>query len=186
MNCFGWQQAKRSYQKDLAAQERTAASASAMTATQAIDVPSNGEWVYDEPSGYFYNATAGCYHDSKSGLYYTEQLGKWTSEQEALKGSGVRACMPEKKGGLVSQERSLATNAKTGSSTRLPGVVLKDSKLMMPTKGRASSLDVGKRKRQEKPQALSKDEVDALKAREAAKKRVQEREKGLMGLYQSY
>lgn len=90
----------------------------------------------------------------------------------------MSACIPEKK--------AVVTDTKTGSSTKPPGVVLKDSKSIMPLKGKASSLEVGKRKRQEKPQPLSKDEVDALKAREAAKKRVQEREKGLLGLYQSY
>jgi WW domain-binding protein 4 len=54
------------------------------------------------------------------------------------------------------------------------------------TKGVPSSLQVGKRKRPEKTQAISKEEEEALKAREAAKKRIQEREKGLMGLYQAY
>lgn len=51
-------------------------------------------------------------------------------------------------------------------------------------KGAPSSLTVGKRKRSdEKPKAVSKEEAAALKAREAAKKRVEEREKSLHGLY---
>ena len=58
--------------------------------------------------------------------------------------------------------------------------------LKIKSKGVPSSLQVGKRKRPEKAQPISKEEEDALKAREAAKKRIQEREKGLMGLYQAY
>lgn len=51
-------------------------------------------------------------------------------------------------------------------------------------KGTSSSLTVGKRKREDgKPKALSKEEETVLKAREAARKRVEEREKPLLGLY---
>ncbi|KAI5084705.1 hypothetical protein GOP47_0000874 [Adiantum capillus-veneris] len=80
-------------------------------------------------------------------------------------------------------EGSMVTSAKGG---RPHGPLLKETKLLMPIKGKASSLQVGKRKRHEKQELISKEEADALKAREAAKKRVQEREKGLLGLYQSY
>ena len=68
-----------------------------------------------------------------------------------------------------------------------PGPVVSAS--LNPTrtsKCAASSVAVNKRKRQdEKPKAVSKEEAAALKAREAAKKRVEEREKSLLGLYGS-
>lgn len=51
-------------------------------------------------------------------------------------------------------------------------------------KAAPSSLTLGKRKRPgEKPKVISEEEKAALKAREAARKRVQEREKPLLGLY---
>ncbi|XP_068638157.1 zinc finger protein ZOP1-like isoform X2 [Aristolochia californica] len=54
-------------------------------------------------------------------------------------------------------------------------------------KGAPSSIAVSKRKRvAEKPKASSKEEEAALKAREAARKRVEEREAPLLGLYRSY
>ena len=44
-----------------------------------------------------------------------------------------------------------------------------------------------KRKREDKkPKVISKEEEAALKAREAARKRVEDREKPLMGLYRTY
>ena len=64
--------------------------------------------------------------------------------------------------------------------------VASNTTVKIKSKGVPSSLEVGKRKRPEKTQPISKEEEDALKAREAAKKRIQEREKGLMGLYQAY
>lgn len=53
-------------------------------------------------------------------------------------------------------------------------------------KGVASSLEVKKRRLEEKPGPVSSEEAAALAAREAAKKRVLDREKSLMGLYQAY
>lgn len=55
---------------------------------------------------------------------------------------------------------------------------------MRSTKGAKSSSVAVKRKRpDEKPKAVSKEEAAALKAREAARKRVEQREKPLLGLY---
>lgn len=53
------------------------------------------------------------------------------------------------------------------------------------SKGAAtSSVAVNKRKRPEgKPKVISEEEAAALKAREAARKRVEKREKSLLGLY---
>jgi WW domain-binding protein 4 len=58
--------------------------------------------------------------------------------------------------------------------------------MSLPSKGVASSLDVKKRKLEGKPGTVSKEEAAALAAREAAKKRVLDREKSLLGLYQAY
>lgn len=179
-------QARRRYQKDLVAKERITASSASATTTE---VQAPGEWMLDQTSGYFYNAITGYYHDPNSGLYYNEHLGKWTSREEAFRESVAGAHVPEQKVCVATEQRLLGARAKEASSIEIPGPVLQASKFKgISSKGVASSVEVGKRKRQEKSESLSKgkDEVDALKAREAAKKRTQEREKGLMGLYQSY
>lgn len=71
------------------------------------------------------------------------------------------------------------------SGASAPGPVV--SKPLNPTrsvKGAPSTLTPNKRKRvDQKPKVISKEEAAALKAREAAKKRVEEREKSLLGLY---
>lgn len=115
------------------------------------------EWVYDEKSGYHFNAATGYYYDPNSGLYYSEILGKWTTQEEA-------------------QQASQKASAEAS----------KAKALLLPTKGKASSLEVKKRKVVDKPGNVSKEEAAALAAREAAKKRVLDREKSLMGLYQAY
>ena len=71
-----------------------------------------------------------------------------------------------------------------------PGqVVMKPLNPMRPIKGTPapSAVAVNKRKREDgKPKVISKEEEAALKAREAARKRVEDREKPLMGLYKTY
>jgi WW domain-binding protein 4 len=58
---------------------------------------------------------------------------------------------------------------------------------MRTVKGAPSAIAVNKRKREDgKPKVISKEEEAALKAREAARKRMEDREKPLMGLYRSY
>lgn len=88
-------------------------------------------------------------------------------------GSESRSVL-ENKGGTQSQNRAAAT-----------GLVV--SAPLNPTrtvKGAPSSLTLNKRKRQDgKPKILSEEEKAAIKAREAARKRVEEREKPLLGLY---
>lgn len=83
--------------------------------------------------------------------------------------------------GSVSETKS-ATKVQNGPP---PGpVVSTSSNPMRSVKGAQSSVAVGKRKRpDQKPKAVSAEEAAALKAREAAKKRVEEREKSLLGLY---
>lgn len=79
-------------------------------------------------------------------------------------------------------ENKSAARVQSGSA---PGPVV--SAALNPTrsvKGSTSSLAVGKRKRQEmKPKTMSAEEATALKAREAARKRVEGREKSFLGLY---
>lgn len=83
--------------------------------------------------------------------------------------------------GLVKENKTAAK----GQDGAPPGPVVSGSvNPKRSVKGAPSSLTVGKRKRpDEKPKAVSKEEAAALKAREAAKKRVEEREKSLHGLY---
>lgn len=72
-----------------------------------------------------------------------------------------------------------------------PGPVVPASlKPLRSVKGAPSSLTVSKRKREDnkpkqKTKTVTAEEAAALKAREAARKRVEEREKSLHGLYQS-
>lgn len=71
-----------------------------------------------------------------------------------------------------------------------PGPVVTGSlNPMRSVKGAPSAVAVGKRKREDnkpkKSKPISEAEAAALKAREAARKRVEEREKSLLGLYQT-
>lgn len=83
-----------------------------------------------------------------------------------------------------------ATTVPTIKGGPAPGrVVTKPLNPMRPIKGTPapSAVAVNKRKREAgKPKAMSKEEEAALKAREAARKRVEDREKPLMGLYKTY
>lgn len=54
---------------------------------------------------------------------------------------------------------------------------------MRSTKAAKSAVAVKRKRTNEKPKAVSKEESAALKAREAARKRVEQREKPLLGLY---
>ena len=92
-----------------------------------------------------------------------------------------------KKPASASESGSVAEskNATKGQNGPRPGPVVSSSlNPMRSVKGAQSSVAVGKRKRQDgKTKAVSSEEAAALKAREAAKKRVEEREKSLLGLY---
>lgn len=97
------------------------------------------------------------------------KIGKWVKHDEAFPASHV------------------ANNPSVNKGGPPPGLVVsKPLKTGRPVKGVPSSVGAGKRKRaDDKPKVVSK-EVAALKAREAARKRVDEREKKLLGLYNSY
>ncbi|XAR59473.1 hypothetical protein NMG60_11015319 [Bertholletia excelsa] len=183
--------AKRSYQKDVSAfQQARNSNANALFGQedgQGIAV-SGEEWEYDSSSGYYYNQSNGCYYDPNSGFYYTDALGRWVTREEALNASQSSSDPTQKKpllasdGGLLSDKKSAS---KSQNEVAPPGRVVSAS--LNPTrsvKGAPSSLTVNKRKRQdEKPKAVSEAEAAAIKAREAARKRVEEREKSLLGLY---
>lgn len=90
---------------------------------------------------------------------------------------------PTAKKALSTSQNKVANKSQNGSS---PGSVVTASlNPMRNVKAAASSLAVGKRKRpdEKKSKAISQEEKAALKAREAARKRVEEREKPLLGLY---
>ncbi|XP_027112447.2 zinc finger protein ZOP1-like isoform X3 [Coffea arabica] len=176
--------AKRSYQKDMASFQEARDSNLQALVTQ--------EWEMDGSSGYYYNQTSGFYYDPNSGFYYTEALGKWVPQEEALASICVTSGSIQKKLALKkpsSSETGPSTLHNKGSVTSQsappPGPVVSNALNPMRTaKGAPSKLTLHKRKRQdEKPKVVSAEEVAALKAREAAKKRVEEREKSLLGLY---
>lgn len=171
------------------------------------------EWEFDESSGYYFNAATRYYYDPNSGLYYSDIIGKWVTHEVAFKSSQVpRTDIGSKSLYLSSQngvgtkqeasannsaprtatskvnintsENSVATRSESGPP---PGPVLPAVKVPKgSSKGAPSSLQVAKRKREEKTVHVSSEETAAIAAREAAKKRMEEREKPLLGLYKSY
>lgn len=235
------QQAKKSYEKDLAAIQRADAAGAERLAATTIDTgpkvaqataergqvsteaqrqPSSAnegqkvEWTYDEKTGYHFNAATGYYYDPNSGFYYSDILGKWTTQEEALKasqGAQAEAGVPPAKSSVTKPPAAFALGSQLGgnhiarpptlskASPGISGAPKATTKISQGSVGRqkssvpgklgrgvASSLEVGKRKREDKSGPVSSEEVAALAAREAAKKRTQEREKALLGLYQAY
>ncbi|KAL3686817.1 hypothetical protein R1sor_013126 [Riccia sorocarpa] len=221
-------QARKSYERDLAAIRRADARAETSNLSEEarpaalggtsevagaresrVSTPaSDTEWTYDESTGYHFNAATGYYYDPNSGLYYSDVLGKWTTQDEALKASqdSKLGTTPERvKGSKLSlggvpqiqadyQSRAVTTATSDKGKDQTPakegGVSVRPvTKKQIPVgvgKGVASSLEIGKRKREEKTGQVSNEEAAALAAREAARKRTQEREKALLGLYQAY
>ncbi|KAI4295627.1 hypothetical protein L6164_035651 [Bauhinia variegata] len=173
--------AKRSYQKDVAKFEEARES-------HALD---DQEWEFDSGSGYYYHQTNGFCYDPKSGFYYSDAIGKWVTQEEAYASPHFLSKSAQKgpamkKPSSVSQPASVENKASNKSqNATAPGPVVSSSlDPMRSVKAAPSSLTVGKRKRpNEKPKAISEEEKAALKAREAARKRVEEREKPLLGLY---
>ncbi|KAE8721781.1 pentatricopeptide repeat-containing protein [Hibiscus syriacus] len=160
--------AKRSYQKDVASFEARDSSAQALDdklnkmdqqlPLVALLVKFDAEWEYDSSSGYYYNQNNGLCYDPKSGFYYSD----------AIEG------MPQAGAGAAADSKSVAKS----QNDTAPGLVLSATlNPMRSVKGAQSSVAV-KRKRQDEKQlkAVSKEEAAALKAREAAKKTVEERE----------
>lgn len=114
--------------------------------------------------------------------------GKWVTQEEAYAtpqfSSSSKHREPLLKKPPSASDAGRFTESKGASNVQNGPVVSASLNPMRSVKGAPSSLAVGKRKRQDgKPKALSKEEEAALKAREAAKKRVEKREKPLLGLY---
>ncbi|VAI84191.1 unnamed protein product [Triticum turgidum subsp. durum] len=146
-------------------------------------------WVFDSTSGYYYDKSTGLYYDSNSGFYYSDGLGKWVTQEEAYKWAETSktnvaqssTSQPKPAGGS-----GPVAGIKGGPA---PGVVVtKPLNPMRAVKGAPSALAANKRKREDtkKPKVVTKEEEAALRAREAARKRVEDREKPLMGLYKTY
>lgn len=168
------ERAKRSYQKDVASFDEARDS-------QEL----SEEWEYDATSGYYYNQRNGFHHDPKSGFYYSDAIGKWVTPEEAY-ASPHYASTSSQKGPVKKKPKAFEIKGSSKSpDVAAPGVVV--SGTLNPArlvKGAPSSLVVGKRKRpHEKVKVISEEEKAALKAREAARKRVEEREAPLLGLY---
>ncbi|KAB1207119.1 WW domain-binding protein 4 [Morella rubra] len=174
--------AKRSYQKDVANFKETRD-----THAQALN-DQEEEWEHDSTSGYYQNQRNGFYYDPNSGFYYSDAIGKWVTQEEAYAtpqfSSSSKHREPLLKKPPSASDAGRFTESKGASNVQNGPVVSASLNPMRSVKGAPSSLAVGKRKRQDgKPKALSKEEEAALKAREAAKKRVEKREKPLLGLY---
>ncbi|KAL2668122.1 hypothetical protein AAZX31_10G107500 [Glycine max] len=119
-----------------------------------------------------------------------DDQGKWVTQEEAYASphftSNAGHNGPTAKKSLsTSQSKSDENKGNKFNNGSSPGPVVTTS--LNPkrnVKAAPSSLAVGKRKRPgEKSKVISDEEKAALKAREAARKRVQEREKPLLGLY---
>ncbi|XP_031497808.1 zinc finger protein ZOP1 isoform X1 [Nymphaea colorata] len=186
--------AKQSYQKDLASFQ------GARRETELKTAPPGDDWQYDSSSGYYFNQASGYYFDTDSGLYYSDNIGKWMTQEEAStlnnapRSDCAGATCSKAKDGCeriaFSAVKTLVTYSETEHSqsqgSPAPRPVLKSAACARSIKGVPSSIAVTKRKRDEKPKAVSEEEAAALKARDAARKRVEEREKSLLGLYRSY
>ncbi|KAJ6795111.1 zinc finger protein ZOP1 [Iris pallida] len=170
------QKAKRSYQKDISSFQ----GGNKSTNHPPKALGNSSEWEYDAASGYYYNLSKGYHYDPKSCLYYSSDIGKWITEEESLK-----SCKFSRwDAGQSSQSKDEGAGSKSKGGPALGVVVSSSLNQLRSVKGAAqSSIAVNKRKREnEKTKVISKEEAGALKAREAAKKRMEEREKPLMGL----
>lgn len=179
--------AQRSYQKDITTfKEARNSNAQALISREDGQGAAKGstisaDWEFDSATGYYYDQRNNCHYDPNSGFYYTDAIGKWvTTQEEALSASQSSSTSINQKSMFKKPQLSSDNKTDVKNRTSSPASV-------NPTrsaKGAApSSLMVNKRKRQDKPKAISAEEAAALKAREAARKRVEDREKSLLGLY---
>ncbi|XVF01224.1 hypothetical protein REPUB_Repub04eG0069400 [Reevesia pubescens] len=175
--------AKRSYQKDVASFEARD--------SNAEELDGQEDWDYDSSSGYYYNKSNGLYYDPKSGFYFSEAIGRWVMREEAYSkvqgSSNPKSRDPSLKKPFPTSGMAPVTDSKSAAKNQnetAPGPVVSASlNPMRSVKGAPSSFAVKRKRQDEKPKAISKEEEAALKAREAAKKRVEKREKPLLGLY---
>ncbi|EFJ31767.1 hypothetical protein SELMODRAFT_440013 [Selaginella moellendorffii] len=139
------------------------------------------EWFSDSATGYQFNPATGHYFDPKSGFYYSDVLGQWTTEAEALKA----ARLSKSSGATVSKKNLPPVPGKLGSSKPQPAADVKGRPSAFAVTAAAANNNNNKRKRDNRKQN-STEEARAQAEREAARKRVQEREKSSLGLYQAY
>ncbi|KAA3482384.1 zinc finger protein ZOP1 [Gossypium australe] len=189
--------AKRSYQKDVASFEARDSSDQALDGQEGLL-----EYLHNTKAGFIHLClmvellSLDWDYDSSSGYYYNQNngrnaTGRWVTQEEAY--SKVQASsntksrdpilkkpFPTSGTGPVADSKSVA---KCQNKTAPGPVISATLNPMRSVKGASSSLAVKRKRQDEKPKAVSKEEVAALKAREAAKKRVEEREKPLLGLY---
>lgn len=114
--------------------------------------------------------------------------GKWVTQEEAYASPHFSSNAGQRKPTVkkaTSASQTKSNDDKDAKKSQAPGPVVSSSlNPMRSVKAAPSSLAMGKRKRADaKPKAISDEEKAALKAREAARKRVEEREKPLLGLY---
>ncbi|BAF19050.1 zinc finger protein ZOP1 [Oryza sativa Japonica Group] len=172
--------AKKSYQKDLENSQRNVDG-------DTSAAPGDG-WEFDSTSGYYYDKSTGLYFDSNSGFYYSDGLGKWVTQEEAYAWAKTSQANAGQSSSSQTKPTASVATVPTIKGGQAPGLVVKKPLNPMRTvKGAPSAIAVNKRKREDgKPKVISKEEEAALKAREAARKRMEDREKPLMGLYRSY
>lgn len=179
--------AQRSYQKDISTfKEARNSNAQALISQEdgqgtAMGSTISADWEFDSATGYYYDQRNNCHYDPNSGFYYTDAIGKWvTTHEEALSASQSSSTSISQKSMFKKPQLSSDNKTDIKNQTSSPASV----NPVRGAKGAApSSLMVNKRKRQDKPKAISAEEAAALKAREAARKRVEDREKSLLGLY---
>eukprot|EP00249_Psilotum_nudum_P017544 c26381_g1_i2 orf=252-1037(-) len=190
--------ARQSYEKDLVASQKKEVCVSAATRQGLHDNFEVGE------NRLLLSRAVNRSEDSLTATSDHKADGKWATKEEAFQAhqvvkdavhniSTVRATASKQViANVVPENLKDSTNPASrslsnASNAALPGPVLQVPKgTVRLGKGVPSSLDLGKRKREEKTDLISSKEAAALAAREAARKRTQEREKGFLGLYQSY
>lgn len=117
--------------------------------------------------------------------YTCNETGHWVTQDEAY--AAVKTSS-DKGTKVPLVKKPMIPSSEAGPSVVKPPGRLVSASLnpKRAVKGAPSSVDLGnnKRKRQdEKPKKVSAEEKAALKAREAARKRVEDREKPMLGLY---
>ncbi|KAB2634419.1 hypothetical protein D8674_038282 [Pyrus ussuriensis x Pyrus communis] len=155
--------AKRSYQKDVANLKEAKDSR-----VFEVDDDELEKWQYNSTSGYYYNQSNGFYYDTNAGFYYSDSIGKWVTQEEAYANPQFLANAVYKKNYFENAKNKGADKAQNGPP---PGPVVSSS--LHPkrsVKGAPSSVAVGKRKRDEKPRAISVEEAAALKSKGGCKK----------------
>lgn len=162
---------------------------------------------YDPNSGFYYTESLGMgyylrwcwmilflllFSFSVISHFMMHKTGKWVTQAEVLAAIQASSASRQKKpvlgkpssskeDGPVSENKP---NVTPHGAPPLGPVLTKSLNPTRTVKGAPSTLTVNKRKRlDQKPKVVSQEEAAALKAREAARRRVEAREKSLLGLY---